>query len=57
MSGRRSSSFLLPICMAMLCAFATAARPRPVEQFFAGKQIKFVVGSAGGGGYEFYAGS
>lgn len=26
-----------------------------VEQFYQGRQIKFVVGSAGGGGYEFYA--
>jgi tripartite-type tricarboxylate transporter receptor subunit TctC len=31
------------------------ARAEPVEEFFAGKQIKFVVGSAGGGGYESYS--
>jgi tripartite-type tricarboxylate transporter receptor subunit TctC len=31
------------------------ARAEPVEDFFSGKQIKFVVGSAGGGGYESYS--
>ena len=39
-----------------LCAAAVAtARAQTVEQFYAGKQIKFVVGSAGGGGYEVYS--
>jgi tripartite-type tricarboxylate transporter receptor subunit TctC len=31
------------------------ARAEPVEEFFSGKQIKFVIGSAGGGGYESYS--
>jgi tripartite-type tricarboxylate transporter receptor subunit TctC len=31
------------------------ARAETVEQFYSGKQIKFVVGSAGGGGYEAYS--
>jgi tripartite-type tricarboxylate transporter receptor subunit TctC len=31
------------------------ARAETVEEFFSGKQIKFVVGSAGGGGYESYS--
>src|ERR1700724_2577409 len=41
---------------AALCTFvALPARAEPVEEFFSGKQIKFVVGSAGGGGYESYS--
>jgi tripartite-type tricarboxylate transporter receptor subunit TctC len=39
---------------AAIC-IGSAARAEPVEEFFAGKQIKFVVGSAGGGGYESYS--
>jgi tripartite-type tricarboxylate transporter receptor subunit TctC len=31
------------------------AAAQPPEEFYAGRQIKFVVGSAGGGGYEFYS--
>ena len=30
-------------------------RAETLEQFYSGKQIKFVVGSAGGGGYEAYS--
>jgi tripartite-type tricarboxylate transporter receptor subunit TctC len=51
----------LVLLLLMLCAAAlgganlTPARADPVEDFYAGKQIKFVVGSAGGGGYEFYS--
>jgi tripartite-type tricarboxylate transporter receptor subunit TctC len=41
---------------AAICAFGSwSARAQPVEEFFSGKQIKFVVGSAGGGGYESYS--
>jgi tripartite-type tricarboxylate transporter receptor subunit TctC len=41
---------------AAICTFASVtARAEPVEEFFAGKQIKFVIGSAGGGGYESYS--
>jgi tripartite-type tricarboxylate transporter receptor subunit TctC len=40
---------------AAFCLLAATARAEPVEEFFAGKQIKFVVGSAGGGGYESYS--
>jgi tripartite-type tricarboxylate transporter receptor subunit TctC len=31
------------------------AHAETVEQFYSGKQVKFVVGSAGGGGYEVYS--
>jgi tripartite-type tricarboxylate transporter receptor subunit TctC len=42
--------------VAAICAFfSAAARAEPVEAFFFGRQIKFVVGSAGGGGYESYS--
>ena len=41
---------------AALCTLGPpSARAETVEEFFSGKQIKFVVGSAGGGGYEFYS--
>ncbi len=41
---------------AALCTFGSRpARAETVEEFFSGKQIKFVVGSAGGGGYESYS--
>jgi tripartite-type tricarboxylate transporter receptor subunit TctC len=43
------------LCAAATCFLAATARAEPVEEFFAGKQIKFVVGSAGGGGYESYS--
>jgi tripartite-type tricarboxylate transporter receptor subunit TctC len=49
---RRSAIVLL---VAAVCAVAMPARAEPVEEFFAGRQIKFVLGSAGGGGYESYA--
>jgi tripartite-type tricarboxylate transporter receptor subunit TctC len=40
---------------AALCLLAVTARAEPVEEFFAGRQIKFVLGTAGGGGYESYS--
>ena len=37
-------------------AFPLMAAPmQTAEQFYAGRQVKFVVGTAGGGGYEYYA--
>jgi tripartite-type tricarboxylate transporter receptor subunit TctC len=44
----------LCVC-AIAIAGASPARAETVEQFYSGKQIKFVVGSAGGGGYEVYS--
>jgi tripartite-type tricarboxylate transporter receptor subunit TctC len=32
-----------------------AARAQSVEQFYAGRQVKFFIGSPGGGGYDFYS--
>jgi tripartite-type tricarboxylate transporter receptor subunit TctC len=47
--------FLLPtVTLAALLA-VTTVRAETVEEFYAGKQVKLVVGSAGGGGYEFYS--
>jgi tripartite-type tricarboxylate transporter receptor subunit TctC len=40
---------------AALCLLCVTARAEPVEELFAGKQIKFVLGTAGGGGYESYS--
>ncbi len=40
---------------AAFCLLAVTARAEPVEEFFAGRQIKFVLGTAGGGGYESYS--
>ena len=42
----------------VLTALAIAHAPahaQGVEDFYRGRQVKFIVGSAGGGGYEFYA--
>src|SRR5262245_16925129 len=39
-------------------AWLVAASPAPaqsVEQFYTGRQVKFYIGSPGGGGYDFYA--
>jgi tripartite-type tricarboxylate transporter receptor subunit TctC len=33
---------------------APPARAQSVAEFYAGRQVKFVIGTAGGGGYEFY---
>jgi tripartite-type tricarboxylate transporter receptor subunit TctC len=41
--------------LAIFVGVAPAARAQSVESFFSGRQIKFVVGSAGGGGYESYS--
>ena len=36
-------------------AVASTAQAQSVEQFYKGKQIKFMLGSAGGGGYDAYS--
>ncbi len=61
-SERHCQSYLLArycasaLWATVICAFISLpARAQTVEEFFAGKQIKFVVGSAGGGGYESYS--
>jgi tripartite-type tricarboxylate transporter receptor subunit TctC len=43
------------LCAATFCLLSATARAEPVDEFFAGKQIKFVIGSAGGGGYDAYS--
>jgi tripartite-type tricarboxylate transporter receptor subunit TctC len=41
---------------AAVCLFATSpAQAQSVEQFYAGRQVKFFIGSPGGGGYDFYS--
>jgi tripartite-type tricarboxylate transporter receptor subunit TctC len=40
---------------ALAACLATRAHAQSVEQFYAGRQVKFFIGSAGGGGYDFYA--
>src|SRR5260370_27281432 len=40
---------------AIFALVSVSAHAEPVEEFFSGRQIKFVVGSAGGGGYESYS--
>jgi tripartite-type tricarboxylate transporter receptor subunit TctC len=49
---RRRRAILLSF---VLLAAATPAAAQSVKDFYAGRQIKFVVGSQGGGGYEFYS--
>ena len=38
-----------------LCAVATVAHAQPAEEFYRGKQIRFVVGTAAGGDYDLWA--
>ena len=38
----------------VLLLVVVAAQAQSVEQFYAGRQVKFYIGSAGGGGYDFY---
>src|SRR5260370_17350621 len=40
---------------AIFALVSVSAHAEPVEEFFSGRQIKFVIGSAGGGGYESYS--
>jgi tripartite-type tricarboxylate transporter receptor subunit TctC len=48
----------VPAALLGLLAVPCMVRAAPiqtVEQFYTGRQVKFVVGTAGGGGYEYYA--
>ena len=51
MFSRRLAA-LTAICLA--CSGLQAAA-QSVEDFYRGRQVRFIVGSAGGGGYEFYS--
>jgi tripartite-type tricarboxylate transporter receptor subunit TctC len=42
-------------CAALAAAFALAGHPADAQDFFKGKQIKLIVGSGSGGGYDAYA--
>src|SRR5262245_56421512 len=53
-AGLRSAAALL-VGAIISATFAPDARAQSVKDFYTGRQIKFVVGSAGGGGYEFYS--
>jgi hypothetical protein len=33
----------------------SAASAQSVKDFYSGRQVKFAIGSAGGGGYDFYS--
>ena len=39
----------------VLCAMATAVSAQPAEEFYRGKQIRFVVGTTAGGDYDLWA--
>ena len=43
------------VALALAAAHCGGAAAQTLEEFYSGRQIKFVVGSAGGGGYEFYS--
>lgn len=47
-------AFALTALTALIIACAPAVG-QSLEDFYRGRQVKFIVGSAGGGGYEFYA--
>ncbi len=52
----RASAALVAASTAIATALVGAnAGAQPAKEFYAGRQIKLVVGSAGGGGYEFYS--
>lgn len=52
---KMQTSGLLLGAAALLAFLPCAAQAESVEDFYAGKQVKFIVGSAGGGGYESYS--
>lgn len=53
---RAGAKAITAVVAALACGSAAGtARGQSVQEFYAGKQVKFVVGSAGGGGYEFYS--
>ena len=43
------------VALALAAVNCGGAAAQSLEEFYSGRQIKFVVGSAGGGGYEFYS--
>jgi tripartite-type tricarboxylate transporter receptor subunit TctC len=45
----------LPLLLALACLLGTANRPAGAEDFYRGKTITLLVGSAEGGGYDQYA--
>jgi len=45
----------LVYALAVLCGAASAAAADPVADFYRGRPLYFVVGSAAGGGYNVYA--
>lgn len=54
--GRAAQSLSVSLVAAMLSfGAATAAVAQSDEAFYRGKQVKFVIGSAGAGGYEAYS--
>lgn len=53
---RRRMLFIVTAISAVLGLFdSCAAQAEPVEQFYSGRQVKFFIGSPGGGGYDFYS--
>jgi len=51
------SAWALPAAalVALCLVDASPAQAQSVEQFYAGRQVKFFIGSPGGGGYDFYS--
>lgn len=45
----------LAVTGTLLAALPSTAHAQSVEEFYAGRQAKFFIASAGGGGYDFYA--
>jgi tripartite-type tricarboxylate transporter receptor subunit TctC len=43
------------VALILVAAHCGGAAAQTLEEFYSGRQIKFVIGSAGGGGYEFYS--
>src|SRR5882672_3141947 len=52
---RRGTAVIVLLSAVAWAAGASDVRAQSVKEFYSGRQIKFVVGSAGGGGYEFYS--
>ena len=53
---RAIAAATLTALLAFVGVLALRAAPaQTVEQFYSGRQVKFIVGTAGGGGYEYYA--
>src|SRR2546423_8958826 len=49
------AGLLAALCAILFCASAPAAGQEDVGAFYKGKQLRFVVGSAAGGGYDLFA--